>query len=296
MIKDLSKKDIEILNLLSDYSILTISQLASLCFPSRQVTRKKTKDLARKRLIELIHRDFSHITGRSENIVRLSPKSLKLLSESEYRDREIPSQLSFGTGLHDIEHQLLINWVRLHLDFMERKASHIKVNFLSPQLHQNLYQISIEDSGLSSSLIPDGIFSLSNTQQNRALLFFLEVDMGTETLSSSRTETKNVRKKILAYQHIFREMLYKKFENSLQASFTGFRTLFLADTTTRLKQLCQLTQSIRSTDFIWLTDKESLFSNGISDRIWVKGGKEDKEQYSILGPSLASKSPLLPIK
>jgi hypothetical protein len=296
MTKGFVSKDSEVLKTLSDYGLLTISQLAILCFPSRQVTRKRTKDLARKGLIELIHRDFSHISGRPESIVRLSPKSLKLLSESEYRYREITWQHSFETGVHDIEHKLLINWTRLHLDLMERKASHLKAHFLSPQLDQRLYQINLADSYLGLSLIPDGIFSLSNTQQNKSLLFFLEVDMGTETLSSSRTETKDVRKKILSYQHIFKQRLYKRFENVFQSSFKGFRTLFMADTTTRQKQLCRLTQSIKSTNFIWLTDKESLFSNGISDRIWVKGGEEKEERYSILGPSLAFKCPLLPIK
>jgi hypothetical protein len=296
MTRGFVSKDGEILKTLLDYGLLTISQLSILCFPSKQVTRKKTKDLAKKGLVELIHRDFSHITGRPESVVRLSPKSLKLLSESEYFDREIPSQFSFGTGLHDIDHQLLINWTRLHLVFMERKVSPLKVHFLSPQIHQNLYQIDLADSGLSSSLVPDGIFSLSHTQQNESLLFFLEVDMGTETLSSSRPETKDVRKKILAYQHIFRKMLYKRFENVFQTTFTGFRTLLISETKSRFQQLCRLTKSIPSTDFIWLTDKESLFSNGISDRIWVKGGKEEKEQYSILGRSLSFKCPLLPIK
>jgi hypothetical protein len=47
-----------------------------------------------------------------------------------------------------------------------------------------------------------------------------------------------------------------------------------------------------SSGFIWLTDQESMFNNGISDKIWIMGGDTEKGSYSILGPTLTFKNPL----
>jgi hypothetical protein len=41
------------------------------------------------------------------------------------------------------------------------------------------------------------------------------------------------------------------------------------------------------TDFIWITDKESVIKNGISAEIWTKGGKDNDGKFSILGNSSA---------
>ena len=168
----------------------------------------------------------------------------------------------------------------------------INTNFLSPVLNYNNYFLKIDDSQPNNSLIPDGIFSISHTKKSNSLLFFLEVDMGTETISSNNPTFKDIRKKIFCYQHIFKYQTYKKFENLLQDHFHGFRTLLVANSEHRLQQLCRLTKSISLTDFIWLTDKNSIIKNGISDKIWIKGGNIENERYSILGPSLTTKAPL----
>ena len=50
-------------------------------------------------------------------------------------------------------------------------------------------------------MIPDGVFTISH--QEKTLLFFLEVDMGTETLASTKQGTGDVRQKIINYQSLF---------------------------------------------------------------------------------------------
>jgi hypothetical protein len=294
MTRNLTQKEVEVLKVLLDYGMLTVSQCALLCFPSRQMARKKIRELANRGLVWLLSRDFNQCSGRPEAIVMLSATAQQLLNDSKCLGREISSQHMTGTDLHDSEHQILINWTRLHLNCAEKKLTQVKINFLSPSIHFDNYHIKIDESGLGALIIPDGIFSITDLKQGKSLLFFLEVDMGTESMTSSNPGKGDIKRKILAYQHVFGSKLYKGLEDQFKATFTGFRTLFISETESRLQQLCRLIRSMPSADFIWLTEKNSLFEHGISDRIWVKGGKEEDGRYSILGPSLAFKCQIPP--
>jgi hypothetical protein len=131
--------------------------------------------------------------------------------------------------------------------------------------------------------IPDGIFTVSDSVSNKTLLFFLEVDMGTETLASPARSLKDVRQKIVNYQDLFRSGRYKRYERFFNASLNGFRLLFVTHSPSRLKTLCQLTASMLPSDFIWLSDRDRLLSSGLVDEIWVRGGVLDRQPYTIIG-------------
>lgn len=296
MTRNLTQKEVEVFKVLLDFGMLTVSQCALLCFPSRQMARKKIRELANRGLVRLLSRDFNQCSGRPENIMMLSTEALQLLNDLGCLNREISFPHMKETYLQDGEHQILINWVRLHLNWVEKNLPQIKINFLSPNLYQDAYGLKIEESGLGAFIIPDGIFSITDLKQAKSLLFFLEVDMGTESMTSSNPGKGDIKRKILAYKQVFGSKLYKGLEDPFKATFTGFRTLFISETESRLQQLCRLIRSMPSTDFVWLTDKDSVFENGISGRIWVKGGKEEDGRYSILGPSLAFKCQIPPIK
>jgi len=178
------------------------------------------------------------------------------------------------------------------LNHIKTKKPRLDVNYLSPVFYRNTYPIDISDPVLGSAVIPDGIFTISDSVQIKTLLFFLEVDMGTEILVSKNLKTKDIRKKILAYQKVFRDKAYKKYEDLFKVSLKGFRVLFIAESNSRAKQLCRVVGSIENTNFIWLTGQEFLFERGISDNIWIKGGLLNDELYSILGPTLNFKSPI----
>ena len=216
MIRNLSLKEVEILKVLLDYKVLTVGQFALLCFPSRQMARKKTRELVRRGLVRLIPRDFNKCSGRPENIITFSEESLRLLNDSKCLSREISPQFMTGTDLHAIEHQLLINWARLHLKWLEKKLPQIRINFLSQSIYCDVYKIKLDEAGLGAFIIPDGIFSITDLKQGKSLLFFLEVDMGTESIASSNPGRSDVKKKILSYQHVFRKKLYKGFEDQFQ--------------------------------------------------------------------------------
>jgi len=55
--------------------------------------------------------------------------------------------------------------------------------------------------GESVVFLPDAVFAITHAELKKSLLFFLEVDMGTETAASPRRVTRNDRRtKILLYR------------------------------------------------------------------------------------------------
>lgn len=201
-------------------------------------------------------------------------------------------------------HELLINWFRIHLIQMERLIPQLSVNYLSPGF-QSLAPIKGDRPPLLERVrtknsqkefiefIPDGVFSITNEEISKTLLFFLEVDMGTETIASMDRDPKDIRQKILNFQALFHSSNYKRYEHIFNSILNGFRLLFLTNTASRLATLSRLVKEMPPSDFIWLTDQESMFTHGVSAEIWTKGGRYDDPPRSILGPKLACETPVL---
>ena len=138
---------------------------------------------------------------------------------------------------------------------------------------------------------PDAAFSIGVSVRDKTCLFFLEVDRGTETIASPKRDMTDIRQKIINYQWYFQSQAYKRYEQVFKCQLHGFRLLFLTSTTGRLRALCELTQQLRPSNFVWLTEISRLFSGGVSTKIWTKGGDIHGPQHSILG-SLCCKAPL----
>jgi len=84
---------------------------------------------------------------------------------------------------------------------------------------------------------------------------------------------------------------YKRYEKEWTEDLNGFRVLFLTNTPQRKESICGFLKTNPSLNFIWITDKEQMFRNGVSARIWVTGGP-GSPLVSILGSTLAQKLPL----
>ena len=285
MNSNLTFRDIKVLTALLKYRILAISQLAYLCFPSKQMARKKIREYVKNGLIERLQQNFNGEPGRPENVYTLTQKGIKIIRDQDAISFSKDLKSYDKSNLFDIDHQLLLNWIKIHLQNVGSQISVIHTHFLSQVEFPDYYTIDISVSKMGSALIPDGIFSITNTRQSKSLLFFLEIDMGTEALSSANPGKKDIRKKVLAYQFIFKNKLYSKFEKPFNGMFNGFRTLFVTNTSHRSRQISRLVKSFKMTDFIWITDKQSVFKNGISAEIWTKGGKDNDGRFSILGNS-----------
>jgi len=203
-----------------------------------------------------------------------------------------------------IDHQLLLNWFRVHLSQVERVLPQLRVSFLA---YNSPFVSRRPDGGVITAdyspigrrdvrearFTPDAVFAATDAAQGKTLLFFLEADCGTETLSSPQRDMRDVRQKILNYQWYFKSLKYKRYEEMFKTPrLYGFRLLFLTKTAGRLASMCKLTQQMRPSDFIWLTEREHMFCDGVSWKIWARGGDLQVAPQSIFG-SLCCRAPLV---
>jgi len=72
--------------------------------------------------------------------------------------------------------------------------------------------------------------------------------------------------------------------------------LFLTERLERSAKISRLLKYESIYNFIWITDKEKMFCFGLGAPIWSIGGETTKKPKSILGPTLACKTPLPQIK
>jgi len=143
-----------------------------------------------------------------------------------------------------VDHDLLINW--FHINLLEIQSIH-------PQLKVAGFTTNTTPSSqivTDSSFIPDGIFAIRDTESSKALLFFLEVDMGTETTASPSRSPNDFRQKVHNYQNLFRIEKYKQCRKLSRSSFNGFRLLILSNIHARHATLCSLVQEMPPSNFI----------------------------------------------
>ena len=299
MTKKISKGDIQLLSWVAEYKFLTAKQLGSLSQRSCQVMRKKQRELASGNYVTIQMQTFGVGPGRPENIVLLTAKGLKFLKDKNVLSNHARYVTNKTKGSISVSHDLLVNWFFIHLIQIGRENPSLSTKHLTISSHRLksgssekpllMERISNGQSAENYKMIPDGVFIITDKESEKSLLFYLEVDMGTETLVNSKGKSTDVRQKIINYQELFRTVKYKRYEEIFNVSLNGFRLLFLSNTPGRLNALCRLVREMPQTDFVWLTALDQMFSDGLAAKIWVRGGNNSEKPQSILGHRLASK-------
>jgi hypothetical protein len=302
MAGNITKGDIAVLSHAAEYKFLTVKQMSAITQRTLQVVRRRLRLLGNEHLVIVKERGFGTGRGRRENIIILTQKGLELLRNKEILSEHAAYITDKTSESIFIDHDLLVTWFFIHLLRVERDnpqfatrhittSSHsLKVgNEYSPLLQE---QFAVDEMSEDKyTMIPDGVFTIS--YKDKALLFFLEVDMGTETLAGTKHRTGDVREKIINYQSLFRTNHYKRYEKIFDTELNGFRLLFLTNTFPRMKKICGLVHEMPPSDFIWVLEQNQMFSHGVSAEIWTRGGRHQKPPESILGPKLAFKATVL---
>jgi hypothetical protein len=291
-----TKGDTALLSYIAEYKFLTIKQLSALSKRPVPSIHRRRRHLEKEHLIVMTERGFGSGRGRREIIIFMTRKGLEFLRHQEVLSEHAAYITDKTTDSIFLEHDLLVNWFFIHLLQIKRENRQLATQCLTTSSHD--LRMGTADNPLLQErfatdetfenvriMIPDGVFTISH--QEKALLFFLEVDMGTETLASSKPGAGDVRQKILNYQSLFRTGHYKRYEKIFDAEFNGFRLLFLTNSLSRSKKIGELVQAMPPSDFIWVTDQNRMFEQGVSAEIWARGGCHHKPPESILGPKLA---------
>jgi hypothetical protein len=287
-------QDRDLLTSIAEYRVLTLSQMAALHRRNLQALRRRLRQFKTEGLIRITPGAFGGQRGRPEQVISLSPKGVEALVSTGNLPSTIPCHNVTAEELRHIDHQLLMNDFRIQLVQTTGIIPSLGLTFYSstsPQVVDATTGTSLireaftvfSPSARQIEFIPDAVFCLNHSELNKTLLFFLEVDRGTESLVGRQGSGNDIRQKIFHYQHFFYSGTYKRYENILKTSLLGFRLLFLAAESGRFKNLCRLVLDMPPSDFIWLTDHDRLIAQGVWADIWAPGGNESQIPNSILG-------------
>ena len=298
----LNHNDCNILKTIAEYRILTPAQITTFYQKSRQVVWRRLRTLEKEGLIQAIRYEFGRGRGRPESLLGLTEHGVDMLVEKGLIGGDVPYDKVLVGSPFCIDHQLLLNWFRIHLNHVQKVLPRVNVGLFahnSPFLPENqdgrrlITDYSpVPGTGMQGiKFTPDAVFGIGDSVADKTCLFFLEVDRGTETVASPKRDTSDIRQKIVNYQWYFQSLAYKRYEEVFKCPLRGFRVLFLTSTTRRLAALCKLTQEMFPREFVWLTECSRLFPDGVSAEIWARGGDLRGPQKSILG-SLCCRAPL----
>jgi len=295
---ELTSQKLELLKLIAEYRMLLTAQVALLSGTGQRAAEKATQMLRERGYLTFSHYEFEGNRGRPKGVCSLTDRGAELLKKDGLINAEIPNHRMTGEEIVHVSHELLINWFRIHLLQIDMHIADLQTEFISaktpfqPLSADGRPMIADRVSGndADDGFIPDGVFSIRNEQQNKRLLFFLEVDRSTESIASAQNPV-SISQKIRSYRSYFQTKAYKRYEKIWTADLNGFRVLFLTNTPQRKDSIFGFLRTNPSLNFIWITDKEQMFRHGISARIWVKGGPSSPPS-SILGSTLAQELPL----
>ena len=290
----LTASDCEILRMVTECRIVTSPQLAVLLSRGGKSLNRRISQLVDQGLLADAPRGLGQRRGRPERVILPAEHGVEVLQERGLIDPQVRTEVVLGERLPPQAHQLLLNWVRAHLHHIGTIVPQLDVQFLahnSPFLPLGFLNLSTVTAPATAEartqksprLEPDAAFSISDTVQGKTVLFFLEVDRGTEIVASPKRTPTDIRQKILNYAICFDTCAYKKYEELWNCQLNGFRLLFVTDSTARLSKLCLLVQEMPPSDHVWLTTADRMFEDGIGAKIWARGGRLDASPHSILG-------------
>lgn len=298
----LTPKDLDVLASIAEHRILGVHHVTVLHQRNAAAFRRRLRLMQNQGLIRIATRGNQRGLGRPERLVSLCERGVELLKANRLLDANIPTDRVTADRIGCLEHHLLINEFRIQLAQVNRIAPNLSERFLS-SMSPKLYQSSANrpliherippptDSDQWIEFTPDGVFVIRNTEDGKTVLFFLEADMGTETVASPQPFAPGVRQKVVNYKTYFLGKRYKHYEQTWNCRFRGFRLLFLTHNAGRLATLCRLIGEMQPSEFIWLTDQASLLSNGAWAPIWAPGGRINALPQSILGSQMPNPAP-----
>jgi hypothetical protein len=294
MLSQVVKTDLDILRVLADYRVLTAPQASFVLKRNPAALRRRLGELAGEGFIDHLHVPASKGRGRPSNLYSISHKAYKALQECEILDKSIAYEHVGGESLlTQIAHKLLLNYCRFQFEQIATEIPELTVTFIpsdSPfgpgNTRCGFACNKLHGTNAASEewvLIPDAVVAVSDPAASKTLLFFLEVDTGTEPIVRSSQPGADITGKIHRYQACFRSGSYKMYEEILSTRVNGFRVLFLTNSEPRLRDLCSAINANPPSQFIWSSSRERVQAHGISGKVWVKGGKFASDLDSILG-------------
>jgi len=291
--------DIGLLTCIAEHRVLTSRQLAAIERRNVRALRRRLRYLDRNGLIRREPGPLRQARGRPELVVSLSLDGAGFLAERGVLDPRIDPARVVAPSRRLVAHELFVNETRVALTQLSHSMPELTIRFVSPMSpwaprwtpgRSFLCERFRGPEGQRFELVPDGAISVTHTELAKTLLFFLEVDTGTEPLSSGSENRSDLWHKIVKYQAYLASRRYRRFETLWECSLKGFRLLIVTSTRSRCAAVCRLLREMRGTTLAMTTDCESLLRSGFGADVWVVGGQVDAARASVLGSKMPNRA------
>lgn len=288
----LTERDGEVLLSVYKHRFLTVSQIQKLHFPSMQTAYRRIRMLRGHELLS----EFN-VPNIDEAIIMVARKGLVEIAgllgveQSSLRWTETKQR---PRDYYFMRHFLAINDFRIKLTLECGEAGVRLLGFIPDYYGQRtlaggtqkyikdvVCDIAQENTEISHT--PDGVFALERDEKKA--LFFLEIDRGTEVISSG---DNGVLKALKFYTQYLIQGKYQRFAQDFGTDrFKGFRALFVTTSNSRIANIRASASAAglneNALGFIWLSTFDKTNSEGILASSWESARALNQSSYSILG-------------
>lgn len=272
--KRLTTRDLKVPELVAEYKLLTTKQIKELLYPSLQKTQTRLKAVYEAGLVKRYpYPVLLKEGGKGEFVYHVGKKP----------------KLVYSKVLHTIE----LNKIRIAFELACRQSEKIQLIDFLPEykgkvekgkIRRLVEQEVVMQDGTKITLIPDAVICLENKRTKKKGLFYLEVDLGTEKISTGKRKEYSLLKKMLVYREYVKGEKYKKYSSVkyYDYEFRGIRVLSVMDGSTRIRSLRRELFNKGIKKFVWLAESSEISTSTVFSKIWLMPNIEDGNRYSII--------------
>ena len=292
--------DLDLLVNLAECRFLTTAQMAALLNRNDKALSRRLRALKTGDIVRSTRQSSRGIPGSPPHVWCIGEAGLAHLKAGGRAQKDAAFDLFAARQIDCVGHELLVSEFRVQSAQLPAVVPALASRFLTsrswalqtPGTHPapRLYEPADPETQGTTEFVPDGVLLLRHAERGKALLFFLEVDMGTEPLRSPRSGV-DLDTKIRNYRHFFAAGKYRRYEALAGSPLKGFRLLVVCGNTARLARLLPLARRSGPCDFVWATDCDRMIRAGIWGPIWHKASHDGPQSESILGGIAPASSP-----
>ena len=271
----LHERDIQILDALSSYRLLTTSQLARLFFTTKKRAERRLRQLYDAELVERIFRPV--VRGSAEILYTLDKEGVNILVQERGTDRaEAHTARTRAQSLKPffLDHFIEVNQFRLSVTLAApaHNAALIFWKYEHELQNKNKKGVLISDRVTDPEnpsqkipVTPDGFFGLETSRGNT--YFFVEIDRGT-------MDNQRFKRKMRGYARYWADNVFQE-----KWGYKNFRVL-TATTPRRVPNLIKTTSQLKDTRLLSMfhfTDKANITPEAILNAVWRIPNRDGKQ-------------------
>ena len=285
----LTGRDLDVVVDIYKYRYLTTSQIKELHFPSLQTTNRRLRALTTLGLVS-----FFEVANVPERIYRLTSAGARSVAEALgtpeeellWKARSTPPKdyyfMRHFAAVTDFRIMLTQACLQEGVELLGFVPEHYGVKHKSGKLRSYIRDVvaDVAAPGEKIAHTPDGVFALQRDQS--PALFFLEIDRGTESISSVE---RGIARMIRFYEGLAESGKYQAYAEDFRCStFKNFRLLLVTTTEKRMQNMRDQL-GIRANplfSYFWLSFQSNLSPLTVFGPIWRSLSAPDRAAYRII--------------